>query len=379
MAGSRRARSRVGFLIDRWDPDRGGAERALALFADRLEASGWEVHVLAASARGALPGRFHRIEGRGWTRSRRERSLAQRLVRAADELDCVTIGIRHLPRVDVYWPHDGSPWESLLARRRATGRSEPDEPYGRHRLFVELERELLEGGGAKRVACVSALVRDELERLYPACSDRLVLVPNGVDRARFHPRLRQSGEGLRRAWGLGRDPVLLFAGADAERKGLGPLLQALASCRDEPWRLVAAGVRHPRHWEKVAWRAGLGPERAHFLPPTDPAEFFAVADLTLLPTWRDTCGLVLLESLSVGVPVLTTRNAGASELVADERVGSVLESPDPELWAPALRRWLARLREGAVEHDVVRAATAGREEEEWLRDMEGLVSSLAVD
>ena len=93
----------------------------------------------------------------------------------------------------------------------------------------QLERELLEGGGAKRVACVSALVRDELERLYPECSDRLVLVPNGVDRARFHPRLRPSGERLRRAWGLGRDPVLLFAGADAERKGLGPLLQPLAT------------------------------------------------------------------------------------------------------------------------------------------------------
>lgn len=379
MVGSRRTRPRVGFLIDRWDPNRGGAERALARLADRLDERGWEVHVFASSSRGTLPGDFHRIEGRGWTRARRERSLANRLVGAAEELGCVTVGIRHLSRVDLYWPHDGSPWESLLARRRATGRSEPEAPYGRHRLFVELERDLLERGGARRVACVSTLVRDELARLYPACADRLVLAPNGVDRARFHPRLRQRAEELRRAWGLGADPVLLFAGADGERKGLGPLLTALAACREEPWRLVVAGVRHPKRWEKAAWRAGLGPGRVHFVAHTDPTELFSVADLTLLPTWRDTCGLVLLESLSTGVPVITTRHAGASELLADDRAGEVLPSPDPEAWAEAVRRWLSRLRAGGVDHDAVRASTTERDEVEWLRGMEGLVSSLAVD
>ena len=82
---------------------------------------GREVHVFAAEARGRPPGSFHRVRRRGFTRASRERSLAHGLVEAAEEAGCVTIGCRHLPRVDLYWPHDGSPWASLLAHRRATG------------------------------------------------------------------------------------------------------------------------------------------------------------------------------------------------------------------------------------------------------------------
>jgi hypothetical protein len=139
---------RVGFLIDRWQPDRGGAERAMADLAAWLAERGHEPRVLDVRAPFAL------------TRGRRARALGQALVSAAQEAGCdVTVGIRHLPRVDLYWPHAGSHAEALRGARSArAGRLlAPEEVRagGRHRTFLEMERELLEGGGARRIACVS--------------------------------------------------------------------------------------------------------------------------------------------------------------------------------------------------------------------------------
>ena len=111
---------RVGFLIDRWEENRGGAERALANLARHLEGRGVEVLAFACRAARGAPGRFVPVRAGGWTRAASERALGHALVDAADAAGCdVTIGIRHLPRVDVF----GLTVARTCARsRRASGR-----------------------------------------------------------------------------------------------------------------------------------------------------------------------------------------------------------------------------------------------------------------
>ena len=117
---------RVGFLIDRWQPERGGAERALAALAEHLERQGHEV--LAFGLYGPrpdhpAPGHFERVSVPAWThlsRGARERALGAALIAGAADAGCdVTIGVRHLPRVDLYWPHGGSHAANLVALAKA--------------------------------------------------------------------------------------------------------------------------------------------------------------------------------------------------------------------------------------------------------------------
>jgi UDP-glucose:(heptosyl)LPS alpha-1,3-glucosyltransferase len=279
----------------------------------------------------------------------------------------VTLGIRHLRRVDLYWPHDGAHLDSLAARREAAGRASERRPRGRHALFAALERDLLEGARARRVVCVSELVRAELARRYPAAGERLTLVPNGVDLERFHPRRRaQLGPPLRAHLGIAPDArVLAFAGADGRRKGLRELLGALAVLREHPWVLVAAGVARPGTWRREARRLRLADGRVHLVPALDAAALWAAADVCVLPTWRDTCGLVLLEALASGVPVVTTRRAGAAELVLDPRAGRVTERPEIAALADALLGQLGRAL-GDAERAAVRASVLERGRNPWL-------------
>lgn len=365
----------IGILVDRWQPSRGGAERALADLASDLIARGHRVHAFAE--RGPLrgedaPAQLHLVRPRGftWSRGARERRLSAALMRAAEAEGCdVTIGVRHLPRVDLYWPHGGSHAASVAALREARawklGRSLDTEPvalHGRHRAFVEFETELLERGGARSVACVSSLVEAELALAFPACKSRLFLAPNGVDLDRFHPRERErAGAALRRELGIAvSTTVISFAARNPILKGLPVLLAALKSIEREPWTLVVAGPRDVEAWKRRAREAGLAEDRVRVVHDVDGVALAAASDLCVLPTWRDTCGLVALEALATGVPVVTTARAGVRECIGADSGTIVTRPGDVEVLAQAIAMWLSRVRDASIDRDRVRARVLDR-------------------
>jgi len=108
-----------------------------------------------------------------------------------------------------------------------------------------------------------------------------------------------------------------------------------------PWRVVVVGKDAPGSYRALAERLGCG-ERVRFVgavPDVLPA--YAAADVYVHPTWYDPCSLVVLEAMACGLPVLTTRCNGASELMEDGRSGLLVDSPaDTDALAAALRRLL---------------------------------------
>ncbi|HUR28456.1 MAG TPA: glycosyltransferase family 4 protein, partial [Planctomycetota bacterium] len=324
----------------------------------------------------------------------RERALARALSSAAREAGAdVTIGIRHLEEVDVFWPHAGAHMRGLEAREAARQRVEPAvgegeapseeeiEASGRHALFQDLERQLCEGGGARRIVCVSELVRDELAELYPACAPRLAVVPNGIDLEHFSlTRRAERRARLRTELGVAADaPLVAFLAHDAELKGLPTLLDALASLARPDVHLLLGGPRPLARWKRRAERV-LGPERVHAFDALDAAHALSAADVLAHPTWRDTSGLVLLEAQAVGTPVVTTRRAGDAGVVREGVSGTVLaEAGDALTLAAALKHWLERARNAKVDHAAVRAAVESRDLASWLAAMEAIVLQAAEE
>jgi len=285
----------------------------------------------------------------------------------------VTLGVRHLERVDLLWLHGGSHRATLEARRRAiAGGRAPAGPIalrGRHRVFDQLERAALDGG-ARRVICPSALVRAELLERYPAAATRLTVIENGVDLERFHPRERPAARGrLRAEIGLEEEiPLIVLAARHPRFKGLPELLRALSGLGGR-WHLLVAGPRRARRWLRRAGREGLAPGRVSVRSHLDPVLLAAGADLCVLPTWRDTSGLVLLEALAAGTPVVTTKYAGAAEVLGEgAAAGTVVEDPsDPDRLRQAIADQLAaRCREPA-DPWIPRAAVEDRGLATWMK------------
>lgn len=368
----------VAFLIDRWDPSRGGAERALARFAEHLTARGHGVLAVAEEHAAGAPGEPVKSASFGFTRAGRERSRARALVRAARRAGAdVTIGCRHLFECDLYWPHGGVHAVTMSQRALARGKLVDGPLSGRHAQFAAFERALTEGHGARRIVCVSQAVRDEFAVEWPASRERLVVIENGVDLQRFTPERRvERGARLRSSLGCGPKTALIaFIGRNPELKGLPTLLTALSDLTragELDWRLATAGAATQRAAADAPLR-----ERWTECEPIDVAELLAAADILAHPTWRDTSGLVILEALASGVPVVTTRCAGAAGRVGAE-AGVVLERPgDAVQLSRALAAWFGRVRAGALDRAAIRAHVADLELSRCHAALERLVNELA--
>jgi UDP-glucose:(heptosyl)LPS alpha-1,3-glucosyltransferase len=201
----------------------------------------------------------------------------------------------------------------------------------KRRAFARVERELLEGRGSPVVLCLSEYVKGTVRTHYPALGeDRLATLFNAVDLARFDPTTRPEVRATIRAKYAprGDDVMGLMIAQDFERKGLSEAIEGLADSRQNRLKLVVVGKQNPSHYRAMADREGVAGQ-VHFAGPTaDPFAYYAAADFFVLPTRHDPCSLVVLEALAMGVPVISTRQNGACEIMTSGMHGFVLERAD---------------------------------------------------
>jgi UDP-glucose:(heptosyl)LPS alpha-1,3-glucosyltransferase len=221
----------------------------------------------------------------------------------------------------------------------------------KHSDLLRLEKSLFSAANTRCVIAASKMVKDEIVNLYGYPARKIDIVRNGVPlgKFRFDPELREkSRDDLK----LKRDQTaLLFAGSGWERKGLLFAIQAMALCKDQKMRLLVAGRGNERLYKTKRlhfWREApvrfLG-EVADMVP------VYAAADIFILPTIYDPFSNACLEALAFGLPVITTRSNGFSEIIEDGIHGSIVDQPGDlpalrdaiRLWSDSSRRATARL------------------------------------
>ena len=106
------------------------------------------------------------------------------------------------------------------------------------------------------------------------------------------------------------DVVLLLMANELHRKGFGPLVQAVAEVADPRLRVAVVGKADPRRTRRSCSGSGSATASGGTGPTDDAAAWYAAADLLTLPTQYEPFGLVIVEALATGLPVLTTRLAG---------------------------------------------------------------------
>src|SRR5205814_4802244 len=99
--------------------------------------------------------------------------------------------------------------------------------------------------------------------------------------------------------------------------------------------------------------AGVGGDVSYLGEAAKIAEVYKAADFFVLPTRHDPCSLVVLEALAMGLPVITTKQNGAAEIISDGREGFVLESRDDPLLVQRMKDLMdpvvrMRMREAAL-------------------------------
>jgi glycosyltransferase involved in cell wall biosynthesis len=335
----------------------GGMERQLAELLLRLRALGHRVTVIARTCE--LPAGsgvdFHRVRAPGrpfllaypWFML--AGSLAVRRWRRGLVQATGAIVLNRVDIVAIHYCHQVGP-------------ANPSRSTALFRLHVRLaavlkrlgERVCLRVNRPAAVVCVSDGVAEEVREYFPKLAERVVTIHNGVDTDAFAPGMREAeARALRDSLQIPqRALVAAFVGSEWERKGLEPIIGALAQAPE--WTLAVAGAGAQAAYQAMADDLGVG-ERIRWLGVTSDVQLvYQLADAFVLPSAYETFSLVTFEAAANGLPILATPVSGVRELIEDRRNGFLIGRDPSEI--AGLLRLLAddgelRARLGAAARD----------------------------
>ncbi|GMV98488.1 MAG: glycosyltransferase family 4 protein [Phycisphaerae bacterium] len=337
----------VALIIERIEVWRGGAETSTMQFAEHLAALDCRVNVITTSYPPSTPSlSIVPLYAGKSLRSIRTRQFIQKATRYVSEHDFDVVHcITPCPAADVYQPRGGTVPETLernLAMRGSPlwrGLKRVGQGLNlKYRVVAGLEKALLARRPAPWVIAISDYVARQLERHYHFDPARVRMIFNGVDPDTSPASERAAHRAqVRRQFSLGEaDLMVLSVAHNFKLKGIGPLIRALAERvrregqRLETGRTVAliVGRDNPAPFVRLARSLGVA-DRVLFTGPTPRVQaFFHAADLLVHATYYDPCSRVVLEAMSSGLPVITTRFNGAAERITDGVEGYVIDSPD---------------------------------------------------
>jgi len=347
MAKMRSNHLTIGF-VRRGFSSSGGAESYLKRLAAGVVEKGHQVRLYASADWPSDEwsfGPITRVKGKS------AKAFANEIEKGAPWLDCdAWLSLERLWRCDLYRAGDGVHRAWLERRAEISG---PWQKLSRvlnrkHSTTLALEHSLFATAGAKRVIANSKMVKDEIVRFYGFPADKIDLVPNGVPVRAFR-RNDESRARMRETLGLKREDVaVLFAGSGWERKGLRFAIEAIEKSGKE-MRLLVAGRGDERKFKSP---------RVQFLDVIqDMPALYGAADIFLLPTIYDPFSNACLEALAAGLPVVTTRANGFSEIIATGVHGTVLDDPrNTEAICEALLFWSDNARREQARVGIVELA-----------------------
>lgn len=231
-------------------------------------------------------------------------------------------------------------------KNSAAQRSWEREPPGR----LQVEHEVLSQSDV--LIAESEASRHHMMQDYGVAQERICVIPCGVDTAVFHPQERPQA---RHALGLGPEPLLLFVGRLQPLKGIDTLLRVAHAVRREHTDVqvvvVGGGIDAQDHHEvqelqrlrALAARLELA-QQVRFIkaqPQNVLAQYYAAADVLVMPSHYESFGMVVLEAMACGTPVVASRVGGLASTVVHGQTGFLAPVGDVQAFAQAILRLLA--------------------------------------
>lgn len=191
--------------------------------------------------------------------------------------------------------------------------------YFFHPMNFVMDR--IAGQSANHIIAISSHTKRQLKNVYRFNPLKLSLIPHGVDVGRFYPRNK-----VHPAVSSEKTSVL-FVGRLASRKGVSRAIESMANLRDYNIELLIAGSgRHEDRLKRLASNLKVteSVKFLGFVPDDELPLLYSTADIFLFPSRYEGFGLVFLEAMACGTPVIGTPVGGIPDVVDDGVNGFVV-------------------------------------------------------
>lgn len=328
-------RPRLVFALFRYFPY-GGLQRDFMRIAMACRQAGYEIVVYCLTWQGNVPEGFRVI--RVPAESMRNHVKYQRFAElvaaeAAWHHPAAVIGFNKIPGLDLYYAAD-----SCFEQKAQEMRTPLYRLFGRYRVMSRFEKAVFDQHSATRIMLITEHQRALFQKYYQTQDERLTVVPPGISADRARPEnWRKLRAGVRAEFELADDEFLMvLVGSGFITKGLDRALQALASLPDElasRTRLLVIGQDNPGQFQRLAVSLGVAERLIIDKGREDIPAILQGADLMIHPAYMESGGMVLIEAVIAGLPVIATSVCGFAHFINNADAGVVLTEPfeQPEL------------------------------------------------
>ena len=345
--------------------------------ANDCAAKGHDVKIYTGQWRGDPPGNNIEVvclKSSGLLNHRRHQSLIDAMMRhlEQDPPDLV-VGFNRMPGLDVYFAAD-----PCFVERAHTERGWWYRWTGRYRFFAATEKAVMGRDGHCRILLLSPREKKIYQHWYSIPDSRFYILPPNIPSKAFAD-INQAiaRQELRTEFGLpDHAKVVLLVGSAFTRKGLDRAIKGLSELPEPIKRntwLIAVGEDRAKPMISLARRLGVGSQVKITPGRTDVPQLMAGADLLVHPARSELAGIVLIEGLTAGLPILVTDVCGYAAHVRDADAGLVLSSPFNQadlgealatmLTSPRIDEWRLAARRYTAN---ILANTSSTVEADWL-------------
>lgn len=322
---------KIALITKRVSQSLGGAERVSANLAGKLSEAGHNVHIFTGHMDTVVEGaETHLIKTVKWLSPLRLLSFQRRTrnILSKEKFDLVYSLCQVYP-VDIYRVGDGIhrhwmkvqyPWTLLRWLKYLTSLV--------HLVMRFLEGKIFQNAERRLFITNSQLVKDQIIEYFHVPEEKIKVIYNGVDHKVFNTQTSAFRDAMRRELKIAeKDFVILFVSNNWERKGLETIIEAISKAGNEKIRLLVVGRGNAKPYISLAEKKKIGLDRIIFIGRTEDVEkYYGMSDIFVLPSRYEPFANVCLEAMACGLPVITTRTNGASEIITPGKDGFILDN-----------------------------------------------------
>lgn len=294
--------------------------------------AGHEVTIYTGEWRGDMPDAHIRVEilpSRGWLNHQRHQSLVNAMQKSLlnHPVDLV-VGFNRMSGLDVYYAAD-----PCYMQRAHEERSWLYRLTGRYRFFAQAEKAVVGLHSNCQILLLTEREKLSFQQWYATPDARFHLLPPSIPLKKFANKDREQCRNYTRLqFGLPPEAhIVLTVGSAFKRKGVDRVIDAIAALpkalQDNTWLIAIGEYESNSNLNVCSEQHAIAHRCIHVGGRDDVAELMVGADVLAHPARSELAGIVLIEAMTAGLPVLVTDVCGYASHIAQADAGMVLSSP----------------------------------------------------
>lgn len=308
----------------------GGLQRDFLRIAMACQARGHQIRVYTQSWEGERPEQFEIIivpTSSGTNHGRNAQYCEWVMAHLKQHPVDRIVGFNKMPELDVYFAADVCYAQKVAEEKGFFYKLTP-----RYKHYAAFEKAVFQKGKATQLMMLTPHQIAHFEKHYGTENNRFHMLPPGiaVDR-KYNQQIADAKRIYREKNQIPESAFLLLqVGSDFKRKGVDRTLKAMAALPENIRNntlLMVVGQDKPAKYQRLAEMLGIAKQVSFFSGRNDIAELMAAADILMHPAYQEAAGIVLLEAIVAGLPIIVTEVCGYASFIDKAQCGVVVNEP----------------------------------------------------